>query len=157
MQGVPVNRDDKGLWCGARNLRRRKAESAAVQEVQGQGFDEMKRAQVDKVVSILEDWARWQQAYSVFLGAPRRFAWVRPWRVGGYCGVGRAEPGSGTTGSGAGVVDACVDSLEAPAQRAAIHRRYLSAVYRMRDYEQALCAAHEALLVAFLDKRLLVA
>jgi hypothetical protein len=42
------------------------------QEVQGQGFDDVKRAQVDKVVSILEDWARWQQAYSVFLGAPRR-------------------------------------------------------------------------------------
>jgi hypothetical protein len=156
MQGVPVNRDDKGLWCGARNLRRRKAESAAVQEVQGQGFDEMKRAQVDKVVSILEDWARWQQAYSVFLGAPRR-------SLGFDLGGSAVTAESGEQNREVDdrerckIVDACVDSLEVPAQRAAIHRRYLSAVYRMRDYEQALCAAHEALLVAFLDKRLLVA
>jgi hypothetical protein len=103
MQGMPVNRDDNGLWCGARNLRRRKAEIAAVSEVQGQGFDEMKRAQVDKVVSILEDWARWQRAYSVFLGAPRRSLGLRPWRIGGYCGIRRAEQGSGTTGIGAGL------------------------------------------------------
>ena len=156
MQGVPVNRDDKGLWCGARNLRRRKAESAAVQEVQGQGFDEMKRAQVDKVVSILEDCARWQQAYSVFLGAPRR-------SLGFDLGGSAVTAESGEQNREVDdrerckIVDACVDSLEVPAQRAAIHRRYLSAVYRMRDYEQALCAAHEALLVAFLDKRLLVA
>jgi hypothetical protein len=156
MQGVPVNRDDKGLWCGARNLRRRKAESAAVQEVQGQGFDEMKRAQVDKVVSILEDWARWQQAYSVFLGAPRR-------SLGFDLGGSAVTAESGEQNREVDdrerckIVDACVDSLEVPAQRAAIHRRYLSAVYRMRDYEQALCADHEALLVAFLDKRLLVA
>lgn len=156
MQGMPINRDDNGLWCGARNLRRRKAESAAVQEVQGQGFDEMKRAQVDKVVSILEDWARWQQAYSVFLGAPRR-------SLGFDLGGSAVTAESGEQNREVDdrerckIVDACVDSLEVPAQRAAIHRRYLSAVYRMRDYEQALCAAHEALLVAFLDKRLLVA
>jgi hypothetical protein len=156
MQVMPVNRDDNGFWCGARNLRRRKAESAAVQEVQGQGFDEMKRAQVDKVVSILEDWARWQQAYSVFLGAPRR-------SLGFDLGGSAVTAESGEQNREVDdrerckIVDACVDSLEVPAQRAAIHRRYLSAVYRMRDYEQALCAAHEALLVAFLDKRLLVA
>ena len=156
MQGMPINRDDNGLWCGARNLRRRKAESAAVSEVQGQGFDEMKRAQVDKVVSILEDWAMWQRAYVVFLGAPRRSL---GFDLGGSAVT--AESGAQTREvddrERCKIVDACVDSLEVPAQRAAIHRRYLSAVYRMRDYEQALCAAHEALLVAFLDKRLLVA
>ena len=156
MQGMPINRDDNGLWCGARNLRRRKAESAAAQEVQGQGFDEMKRAQVDKVIGILEDWARWQQAYSVFLGAPRR-------SLGFDLGGSAVTAESGEQNREVAdrerckIVDACVDSLEVPAQRAAIHRRYLSAVYRMRDYEQTLCAAHEALLVAFLDKRLLVA
>lgn len=155
MQGMPVNRDDKGLWCGARNLRRRKAEIAAVPEVQSQGFDEMKRAQVDKVIGILEDWARWQRAYSVFLGAPRR-------SLGFDLGGSAVTAESGEQNREVAdrerckIVDACVDSLEVPAQRAAIHRRYLSAVYRMRDYEQALCAAHEALLVAFLDKRLLV-
>ena len=156
MQGMPINRDDNGLWCGARNLRRRKAESAAVSEVQGQGFDEMKRAQVDKVVSILEDWAMWQRAYVVFLGAPRR-------SLGFDLGGSAVTAESGEQNREVDdrdrcmVVDACIDSLKVPAQRAAIHRRYLSAVYRMRDYEQALCAAHEALLVAFLDKRLLVA
>jgi len=156
MQVMPVNRDDKGLWCGARNLRRRKAEIAAVSEVQGQGFDEMKRAQVDKVVSILEDWARWQREYSVFLGAPRR-------SLGFDLGGSAVTAESGEQNREVDdrdrwrVVDACIDSLKVPAQRAAIHRRYLSAVYRMRDYEQALCAAHEALLVEFLDKRLLVA
>ena len=156
MQGMPINRDDNGLWCGARNLRRRKAESAAAQEVQGQGFDEMKRAQVDKVIGILEDWARWQQAYSVFLGAPRR-------SLGFDLGGSAVTAESGEQNREVAdrerckIVDACVDSLKVPAQKAAIHRRYLCSVYRMRDYEQALCAAHEALLVAFLDKRLLVA
>ena len=156
MQGMPINRDDNGLWCGARNLRRRKAESAAVSEVQSQRLDDMKRAQVDKVVSIMEDWARWQRAYSVFLGAPRR-------SLGFDLGGSAVTAESGEQNREVDdrerckIVDACVDSLEVPAQRAAIHRRYLSAVYRMRDYEQALCAAHEALLVAFLDKRLLVA
>jgi len=156
MQGMPINRDDNGLWCGARNLRRRKAEIAAVSEVQGQGFDDVKRDQVDRVVSILEDWARWQRAYSVFLGAPRR-------SLGFDLGGSAVTAESGEQNREVAdrdrcrVVDACIDSLKVPAQRAAIHRRYLSAVYRMRDYEQALCAAHEALLVAFLDKRLLVA
>ena len=156
MQGMPINRDDNGLWCGARNLRRRKAEIAAAQEVQGQGFDEMKRAQVDKVIGILEDWARWQQAYSVFLGAPRR-------SLGFDLGGSAVTAESGEQNREVAdrerckIVDACVDSLKVPAQKAAIHRRYLCSVYRMRDYEQMLCAAHEALLVAFLDKRLLVA
>ena len=156
MQGMPINRDDNGLWCGARNLRRRKAESAAAQEVQGQGFDEMKRAQVDKVIGILEDWARWQQAYSVFLGAPRR-------SLGFDLGGSAVTAESGEQNREVAdrerckIVDACVDSLKVPAQKAAIHRRYLCSVYRMRDYEQMLCAAHEALLVAFLDNRLLVA
>ena len=156
MQVMPVNRNDKGLWCGARNLRRRKAEIAAVSEVQGQGFDDVKRDQVDRVVSILEDWARWQRAYSVFLGAPRR-------SLGFDLGGSAVTAESGEQNREVDdrerckIVDACVDSLEVPAQRAAIHRRYLSSVCRMRDYEQALCAAHEALLVAFLDKRLLVA
>ena len=156
MQVMPINRDDNGLWCGARNLRRRKAEIAAVSEVQGQGFDDVKRDQVDRVVSILEDWARWQRAYSVFLGAPRR-------SLGFDLGGSAVTAESGEHNREVDdrdrcrVVDACIDSLKVPAQRAAIHRRYLSAVYRMRDYEQALCAAHEALLVEFLDKRLLVA
>lgn len=156
MQVMPINRDDNGLWCGARNLRRRKAEIAAASEVQCQWFDEMKRAQVDKVVSILEDWARWQRAYSVFLGAPRR-------SLGFDLGGSAVTAESGEQNREVAdrerckIVDACIDSLKVPAQKAAIHRRYLSAVYRMRDYEQALCAAHEALLVAFLDKRLLVA
>jgi hypothetical protein len=156
MQGMPVNRDDNGLWCGARNLRRRKAEIAAVSEVQGQGFDDVKRGQVDKVVSILEDWARWQQAYSVFLGAPRR-------SLGFDLGGSAVTAESGEQNREVAdrerckIVDACIDSLKVPAQKAAIHRRYLCSVYRMRDYEKMLCAAHEALLVAFLDKRLLVA
>jgi hypothetical protein len=119
MQGMPVNRDDNGLWCGARNLRRRKAEIAAVSEVQGQGFDEMKRAQVDKVVSILEDWARWQRAYSVFLGAPRR-------SLGFDLGGSAVTAESGEQNREVDdrdrcrVVDACIDSLKVPAQKAAI-------------------------------------
>ena len=156
MQGLPVNRGGQAVRVGARNLRRRKAKSSPVPEVQGQGFDEMRRAQVDKVVGILEDWARWQQAYSVFLGAPRR-------SLGFDLGGSAVTAESGEHNREVDdrerckIVDACVDSLEVPAQKAAIHRRYLCSVYRMRDYEQMLCAAHEALLVAFLDKRLMVA
>ena len=48
-------------------------------------------------------------------------------------------------------VDSCVDDLPTD-QRAAIYRRYLSAVFRMRDYETAIVLAHEALEVALRRK-----
>ena len=47
------------------------------------------------------------------------------------------------------IVDRCIDDLPVPAQRAAIHRRYLSSVYQMRDYPASLAAAMALLLVAF--------
>ena len=52
------------------------------------------------------------------------------------------------------IVDSCVDDL-IPAQNAAIHRCYLSSVYRLRDYEQSLVDAHARLEESFRRKGVL--
>jgi hypothetical protein len=52
------------------------------------------------------------------------------------------------------VVDSCVDDLP-PNQSAAIHHCYLSAVFRMRDYPQALADAHTTLFITLRRKGVL--
>ena len=149
MQWVPVNRDDKGLWCGARNLRRRKAEIAAAQEVQAQAV-----SKANAVSGILVEWANWSKGYRMRLGYPSRSA---VFETGG--GVVTKETSEHQYDDVAAdrcrIVDRCIDDLPVKAQSAAIHRCYLSAVYRLRDYEQTLLDAHEALEVAFRRKGVL--
>lgn len=105
------------------------------------------RARADAVVRILLDWADWQRGYRMRLGyAPKSAGF----QSGGS--VADSDPDySAVDQARYEIVDTCVDELP-PDQRSAIHHRYLCAVYRMRDYDQSLLNAHEALQVAFVRK-----
>lgn len=107
----------------------------------------------DAVIALLLDWAEWQRAYWPAIGYPPRSI-----GMSGDCVV--TENSSDEQQDDAKkircrIVDQCIDDLQEPSQRAAIHRRYLSAVYRLRDYEHSLLTAHEALAVAFKRKGIL--
>lgn len=103
---------------------------------------------------LLLDWALWQEHYRVHTGYPRRSC--------GFESFGQvvthetsAVHQDDAKKERCEIVDRCIDDLPIPAQRAAIHRRYLSAVYRMRDYEHFLADAMAALVVAFRRKGIL--
>lgn len=101
----------------------------------------------EQVVDLLEQWAEWQRGYRMRIGFPTRSSAMRSSGLrsfGEMCDEAQAYR--------CRVVDACIDDLSVPAQRAAIHRRYLSSVYRMRDYEHVLAEAHIELLTAFRRK-----
>lgn len=99
------------------------------------------------VVDLLEQWADWQRSYRVRIGFPPRSCGMRSDGLGSF-----DEMCDEAQEYRCRAVDACIDSLSVPAQRAAIHRRYLSSVYRMRDYEYSLAAAHRELAWAFRRK-----
>ena len=110
--------------------------------------------QEDAIDGILIEWADWSRGYRMRIGYPQK-------------SPGFAHGGGAVTAESSAhqyddvlayrckIVDRCIDDLPTPEQRAAIHRRYLSAVYRMRDYELALAEAMDALLVAFRRKGVL--
>ena len=107
-------------------------------------------ARLEAVVGILTEWAAWMQGYSPRLGYPTHAAMLS---TGGnsstfdnMCDAADAQRNQ--------AVDSCVDDLP-PNQKAAIYRRYLAAVFRMRDYESSLMAAHEALEVSLRRKGML--
>lgn len=96
-------------------------------------------ALADAVVGILTDWASWMKGYSAKTGYPKRAA--------GFSGTGCSsfeDMCDEADGHRNLVVDTCINDLP-PNQNAAIHHRYLSAVYRMSDYEGSLAQAHESL------------
>jgi hypothetical protein len=110
------------------------------------------RARADAVIGLLEEWAAWQNGYKVRLGYPPKSA--------GF-GGGRAvtDESSGADNAAADlarceIVDRCIDDL-ADAFRAAIHHRYLAAVFRMRDYAGSLAEAHVLLSESFRRKGVL--
>ena len=105
-------------------------------------------AQIDAVIGHLEDWAHWHRGYRMRLGYSPKSA--------GFSSGGAVSDESGSDYSGVDqtryeMIDACVDDLP-PIQVSAIHHRYLSAVFRMRDYVGTLALAHEALMIAFKRK-----
>ena len=104
-------------------------------------------ARLEAVVGILTEWAAWMQGYSPRLGYPTHAAMLS---TGGssdtfedMCDEADAQRNH--------AVDTCIDDLP-PNQKAAVYRRYLSAVFRMRDYETSLMTAHEALEVSLRRK-----
>jgi hypothetical protein len=101
----------------------------------------------EQVVDLLEQWAEWQRGYRVRIGFPTRSCAMQSGGLGSF-----DEMCDEAQSYRCRAVDACIDDLSVPAQRAAIHRRYLSAVYRMRDYENALADAHVQLARAFRRK-----
>lgn len=107
---------------------------------------EAARARADAVVRILDEWAHWQKGYRMRLGYSPKSA---GFQSGGS--VADNDPDYSGVDQAREIVDTCVDELP-PDQRSAIHHHYLCAVYRMRNYEQSLLNAHEALLVLFVRK-----
>ena len=103
------------------------------------------------VHAILLDWADWQRRYRVFVGYPRRSCGVD---AGGQVVTPDTsdEQQDDAMQERCRIADGCIDDLHVPAQRAAIHRRYLHAVYRMRDYEASLADALDTLAVSFRRK-----
>jgi hypothetical protein len=100
--------------------------------------------ELESLVCLLEDWAKWQSTYRPKTGFKSRSA--------GFVAIGlqsfddlceRSDSITMTT------IDASVDSLEPP-QRAAINRRYgICSVFRFprNNYEQMLIEAHQRLIV----------
>lgn len=111
------------------------------------------RARADAVIGLLTDWASWQQGYRVRLGYPPKSC--------GFSGGRSVTDDTASDDNAAAdqtrneIVDRCIDDLGIPAHKAAIHHRYLHAVYRMRDYGQALAEAHEQLAQQFRVKGVL--
>lgn len=104
-------------------------------------------ARLEAVVGILTEWAAWMQGYSPRLGYPNHSAMLSS---GGnsdtfedMCDAADAQRNQS--------VDSCVDDLP-PNQKAAVYRRYLAAVFRMRDYEGSLVSAHVALEISLRRK-----
>ena len=105
-------------------------------------------AHVDAVIGHLEDWAHWNRGYRMRLGYSPKSA--------GFSSGGMVSEESGNDYSSVDqtryeMIDACVNDLP-PDQSAAIHHRYLAAVFRMRDYAWSLANAHDALYIAFRRK-----
>ncbi len=109
-------------------------------------FDEA-NARADRVIRILQEWADWNRRYAPRLGYSPK---VAGFQTGGIVSDGEADY-SAVDQARFEIVDTCVDELP-PDQRAAIHHRYLCAVYRMRDYERSLLNAHDALQREFVRK-----
>lgn len=112
---------------------------------------ETNRARAEAVIGILIDWARWQQGYAPRLGYPPK-----------SCGLQSGNQSASSDDWSAAedrrrneIVDRCIDDLETPAHKAAIHHRYLAAVFRMRDYEDSLAEAHVILMDVFQVKGVL--
>lgn len=107
---------------------------------------EAQQARAAAVVGLLLDWAEWQQSYRIRLGYPQKSVGLSS---GGSVSDTSGDDYSAVDDARCEIVDKCIDDLPSPAHRAAIHHRYLSAVFRMRDYERSLEEAHDRLLVAF--------
>lgn len=97
-----------------------------------------------RLQGILEAWAGWQAAYSPRLGYAPKSAGLES----GYVSQTFDEMCDSADDYALKAVDAAVDDL-LPALRAALYRRYLSAVFRLHrmSYEEALSQAHDELLV----------
>lgn len=104
----------------------------------------------DDVVGILTDWRDWMKGYSSRTGYPKRSAGFQS----GYVSSTFEDMCDEADAHRNRVVDTCIDDLP-PNQNAAIYRCYLSAVYRLRDYEGSLTLAHESLLIMFRKKGLM--
>ena len=148
MQRVRDDQRDNTMGRRRADVRKWSAESP-MPEVQAQAV-----SKANAVSGILVEWANWSKGYRMRIGYPSRSAGFEP---GG--GVVTKETSEHQYDDVAAdrcrIVDRCIDDLPVKAQSAAIHRCYLSAVYRLRDYEQTLLDAHEALEVAFRRKGVL--
>lgn len=109
--------------------------------------NEAAAARSASVVALLAEWADWMQGDDENHGYPKKSAGF------GMCvTLGTFEDMCDHADNlRMQTVDACVSDLP-PNQNAAIYRQYLAAVFRMRDFEGSLLAAHDALERALVGK-----
>lgn len=109
---------------------------------------------MQRLVVLLEDWARWCRCYGEHIGYPRRSAGL----VSGGAVVASDHVYEAADASCMCAVEAAIDDL-APVPRAAVLRSQgLCAVFRFTErmpYEMALEMAHEDLLRALVRRGVL--
>lgn len=106
---------------------------------------------LDRLKGLLMDWADWTRGYS---GARLGF----DMKSAGVASAGRDDFESllrKTENQISKIIDVTVDDLD-PIHRCAIHHRYLSAVYRFRDYAKILDEAHDHLLIVLPKKNVVI-
>ena len=106
-------------------------------------------ARYEATIRLLVEWADWLSGYRMKIGfAPKSAGF----QSGGVVSDSTdSDNYAAADNARCEIIDSCVDDLP-PIQKAAINHRYCASVYRMRDYEQSLHDAHEALCVAFVRK-----
>ena len=108
-----------------------------------------------RTIRHIEDWAEWQRHYHPSIGYRKRSAGFDT--LGGIV----TDESAGQQQDAAEIqrcmiVDSCIDDLRPDSLRSAIYRRFLGAKYiGLRNYEQSLADAIDALEVAFLKKAIL--
>ena len=94
-------------------------------------------ARAEVVIGILMDWAHWMKGFEGNQGYPSKSAGF----TSGYVSATFEDMCETADALRNQVVDSCIDDL-APNLKAAIYHKYLAAVYRMRDLEGSMMAAH---------------
>lgn len=102
------------------------------------------------VVRLISEWADWMRGDKVGEGYPAKSSFLQS----GYVSSTFEDLCDSADAQRNRIVDSCIDDLP-PNQNAAIYRCYLAAVFRMRDYEGSLIAAHDTLEGAFVRKGVL--
>lgn len=103
------------------------------------GYDEVSDGPAfDRLDMHLETWALWMRSEQPARGYPRKSCGF----VGGGYNTDFDSMCEAADVRVAQIVNALVDGLE-PIQRMALHRRYLRAVYRFKDYPERLLEARE--------------
>lgn len=155
MQAMSLDRGRQSVRRDLGNMRRRQAERPKMPEAQvDHDQNAMTEQQADAIDGILVEWADWSRGYRMRIGYPQKSAGFEP-GGGAVTAESSGHQYDDVLSARCEIVDRCIDDLPTTAQTAAIHRRYLSAVYRMRDYEATLSGALVALLVAFRRKGVL--
>lgn len=103
--------------------------------------------QIQNLIGLLEEWAKWQACYSgPKLNYPRKSAGFDP---RGYVSKSFDEMAEESDAQICRMIDCAIDDLT-PVQNAAIYKRYLAAVFRFEriNYLDALADAHMTLFVS---------
>lgn len=140
MQRLQASRMDIRIWRTVSRLRQKSPDRETLQSVRGEGMSELER-----LVCLLEDWAKWQSSYRPKTGFKSRSAGFI-----GLSGVSSFEDMCEQSDNATmKTIDASIDSL-LPAQAAAIHRAYgVCAVFRFQreNFAATLEQAHDCLVV----------
>ena len=109
----------------------------------------------ESVHFLLIRWAEWQRRYEGIYRIPATILRHGRGRTSGAEESRRRNSRRKAKWQRCAIVDRCIDDLPVPAQRAAIHRRYLSSVVSDARLSCVTRRGHGAALVAFRRKGIL--